>query len=114
MEMIATILWGAIAARVDGAEALLHRDQAPHPTAISLPGQWEYTTPLIAPEKRDGDISVARKDPTVVFHEGRWHVFMTVKLPRRTAIEYCAFERWEDADKAPRTVPRISESGYYG
>ena len=36
-------------------------------------------------------------------HEGRWHVFMTVKLPARSAIEHCSFERWEDAGKAPRT-----------
>ena len=39
---------------------------------------WECTAPLIAPEERDTDPSRAQKDPTVVFFEGKWHVFMTV------------------------------------
>jgi hypothetical protein len=38
---------------------------------------------------------------------------MTVKLPGRSAIEYCAFRRWEEADAAPRTILRISDSDYY-
>ncbi len=83
------------------------------PAALALPVKWEYTAPLITPEKRSADASVSQKDPTVVFHEGLWHVFMTVKLPERTAIEYCAFARWEDANKAPRTLLTISDSRYY-
>lgn len=38
---------------------------------------------------------------------------MTVKLPDRSAIEYCSFERWEDADKAPRTILKVSDSKYF-
>jgi hypothetical protein len=75
---------------------------------------WEYSAPLIAPEKRDRNTSVAQKDPTVVFHGGKWHVFMTVKLPGRTAIEYCSFARWEDAGKSKRTMVKVSESKYFG
>jgi len=77
------------------------------------PALWEYTAPLIAPEGRAQEPSVAQKDPTLVFHEGRWHVFMTVKLPGRSAIEYCSFEKWEDADRAPRTILAVSDSKYY-
>ncbi len=54
-----------------------------HPAAFEVPAMWEYSAPLIAPEKRDHDPSRAQKDPTVVFHGGKWHVFMTVKLPRQ-------------------------------
>ncbi len=57
-----------------------------------VPAMWEYTAPLIAPEKRDRDPSRAQKDPTVVFYGGKWHVFMTVKLPGKSAIEYCSFD----------------------
>ena len=74
---------------------------------------WEYSAPLIAPEKRDRDPSRAQKDPTVVFYEGKWHVFMTVKLPSRSAIEYCSFENWEDARQLPRTILQVSDSEYY-
>ena len=78
-----------------------------------VPKQWTYSAPLVAPEKRDEEPSRAQKDPTIVFHEGRWHLFMTVKLPGRSAIEYCSFENWEEAHEAERTILPISESDYY-
>jgi len=120
------------------------------PIAFKVPTLWEYTAPLIAPEKRDSnpspvrnrqapvagqadDSSVqeqqisnraspvrnlpsfsnlfasckisngasrAQKDPTVVFYGGKWHVFVTVKLPGRSAIEYCSFKKWEEANRS--------------
>jgi len=78
-----------------------------------VPATWEYTAPLIASEKRDREPSHAQKDPTVVFHGGRWHVFMTVKLPGKSAIEHCSFEKWEDANTSRRTILRVSDSDYY-
>lgn len=82
------------------------------PASLTLPAQWEYSAPLLSPEHRDLEPSRAQKDPTVVFHDGRWHVFMTVKLPDRTAIEYCSFEHWEEANGARRTLLQISDSQY--
>jgi hypothetical protein len=84
------------------------------PAPFRAPDLWEYSAPLLAPETRDKDRSVSQKDPTVVHHEGRWHVFMTVKLPDRTAIEYCSFDKWENAGRAPRTMLEVSDSRYYG
>jgi hypothetical protein len=83
------------------------------PAAFKVPAMWNYSAPLIAPEPRQQDPSRAQKDPTVVFHGGRWHVFMTVKLPGRSAIEHCSFQRWEDADRSPRTILKVSQSDYY-
>jgi len=80
---------------------------------LELPARWEYSAPLISPEVRDVEPSRAQKDPTVVFHEGRWHVFMTVKLPGRSAIEHCSFERWEDANDCTRTLLAVSDSDYF-
>lgn len=80
---------------------------------FTVPERWEYGAPLIAPEKRDAEPSRAQKDPSVVFHDGRWHVFMTVKLPGRTAIEHCSFERWEHADASKRTLLRLTDSKYF-
>jgi len=74
---------------------------------------WEYTAPLIAPEKRHSNPSRAQKDPTVVFYGGKWHVFMTVKLPGRSAIEYCSFKKWEEANRSQRTILKVSNSDYY-
>lgn len=82
-------------------------------TAFQVPRLWEYSAPLIAPEKRRNNPSRAQKDPTVVFYGGKWHVFMTVKLPGRSAIEYCSFKKWEEADQSQRTILRVSDSDYY-
>ena len=96
-----------------GEEIPRPANATPAHSQLVVPPMWEYTAPLISPEKRDKDASVAQKDPTVVYHDGRWHVFMTVKLPDRTATAYCSFDRWENADKAPRTILEISDSKYY-
>ncbi len=74
---------------------------------------WEYSAPLIAPEKRDTNPSHAQKDPTVVYYGGKWHVFMTVKLPKKSAIEYCSFKTWEEANGSPRTILKVSDRDYY-
>src|SRR5262245_52209615 len=78
------------------------------------PALWEYTAPLISPETRDQEPSRAQKDPSIVFHDGKWHVFMTVKLPDRTAVEYCSFDRWENANACQRTLLKVSDSKYFG
>lgn len=78
-----------------------------------IPTKWQYTAPLIAPEQREHEPSRAQKDPTVVFYQGRWHVFMTVKLPGRSAIEYCSFKEWENANEAERHLLRVSGSDYF-
>jgi len=80
---------------------------------FKVPTMWEYTAPLISPERHEKDLSIP-KDPSIVYHEGKWHVFMSVILPGRAAIAYCSFTRWEDADKVPRTVLKVSDSEHYG
>ncbi len=80
---------------------------------FEAPHLWEYSAPLIAPEIRDSNPSRAQKDPSVVFYGGQWHVFMTVKLPGRSAIEYCSFKKWEEANGSQRTTLKVSDSDYY-
>lgn len=78
-----------------------------------VPESWQYSEPLISPERREVEPSRAQKDPTVVFDNGRWHVFMTVKLPGRSAIEYCSFEDWSSANASKRTLLSVSDSDYF-
>ena len=111
------------AARQSGAAAPPDRLASTSEFApFRVPAMWEYSRPLIAPERRDRDPSRAQKDPSVVFHGGKWHVFMTVKLPGRSAIEYCSFDQWENADRsrarfsrsatATTTAPRRSSTSF--
>lgn len=85
----------------------------PRPVPFEAPAAWQYGAPLIAPEARDREPSHAQKDPTLVHHEGRWHVFMTVKLPGRTAIEYCSFPNWDEAQESSRALLAVSDSDYF-
>jgi hypothetical protein len=109
--------WSAVADSMQDRSHSETRQEKPLHTpknaAFTVPDLWEYTAPLIAPEKRDINASRAQKDPTVVFHNGQWHVFMTVKLPGRSAIEHCTFKTWRDADRSQRTILAISQSDYY-
>ncbi len=81
--------------------------------SFKVPSLWQYTAPLITPEVRDTNRSIAQKDPSVVFYQGKWHVFMTVKLKDATRIEYTSFDKWENADAAPRSVLMLADSQYY-
>lgn len=38
---------------------------------------------------------------------------MTVKLQGRSAIKYCSFEKWDDANSARRTILNVSDSTCY-
>ena len=100
-------------AREPQPESHQQKLRSAEPTALLLPTMWQYSRPLISPDKRAHNPSRAQKDPTLVFHDGKWHVFMTVKLPGRSAIEYCSFEKWADADSSQRTILKVSDSDYY-
>ncbi len=78
-----------------------------------IPKQWTCSAPLISPEVRDEDASHAQKDPSIVFHDGKWHLFMTVKLQGRSVIEYCSFTSWEDANASRRTLLPVSDRDYF-
>jgi len=74
---------------------------------------WTTTAPLVAPAKRTQDPCCSVKDPTVVFHEGRWHLFCTIRSQKRThQIEYLSFADWKDADRAPRHILKLRD-GYF-
>lgn len=62
--------------------------------------QWVASAPLIAPA--DPNI-ISIKDPTVVHHDGLWHIIATVKIPNAEArMEYLQFADWPRANAAPR------------
>jgi hypothetical protein len=107
-------VWAWSLVMLTATAASSHAQEDPrHPVAALLPATWEYSAPLIAPEDRTIEPSRAQKDPTIVFHEGRWHVFMTVKLRGRSAIEYCSFEKWDAAQESKRTLLQVSDSDYF-
>ncbi len=99
------IIWTLVATETSCAQIPI--------SSFHIPKLWEYSAPLIAPEQREMEPSRAQKDPSVVFFDGKWHVFMSVKLEGRSAIEYCSFENWDEANSSKRTILRVSSSDYY-
>ena len=82
---------------------------------LQAPFSWTLSTPLVSPleGERGGQSDYSAKDPTIVHHEGRWHLFITVRgKPRSHRIDYLSFERWEEANKARRHTLTCRE-GYF-
>ncbi len=74
-----------------------------------LAGQfcWTYGPPLLAPLHRPDDPCFSVKDPSIVFYEGRWHLFCTIRSRKRThQIEYLSFADWNEAQRARRHLLR--------
>jgi len=75
--------------------------------------KWRSTGPLVAPVELPDDPCVSVKDPTIVFHDGRWHLFSTIRSEKRShQIEYLSFADWKDANAAPRHILKLSD-GYF-
>lgn len=75
--------------------------------------QWTISQPLLAPADRPEDPCYSVKDPSVVFHQGRWHLFCTIRSQKRThQIEYLAFADWKEAGAARRCLLEAS-GGYF-
>ncbi len=82
---------------------------------LKAPFAWTLSPPLVSPleGERDGQRDFSAKDPTIVQHEGRWHLFITVRgKPRSHRIDYLSFARWEDANRAKRHTLTCRE-GYF-
>jgi len=76
---------------------------------------WKTSGPLIdvGLGKDAADPHVAIKDPTIVFHNGRWHLFATVRLKSgKVDIEYLNFADWSQAGQAPRHLLALHDQYY--
>ncbi|MBW8880717.1 MAG: hypothetical protein JF615_04610, partial [Asticcacaulis sp.] len=61
---------------------------------------WTQSPPLMNPKPQAGAEIYAVKDPTVVYADGQYHVFMTTAGSNGWGIAYSHFTNWADADKA--------------
>ena len=73
---------------------------------------WQASAPLVdvSAGREAADPPVALKDPTIVFHEGRWHLFGTLRMKSgKVCMEYLNFTDWAQANAAPRAVISFTE-----
>ncbi|MFZ4766179.1 MAG: non-reducing end alpha-L-arabinofuranosidase family hydrolase [Roseimicrobium sp.] len=67
--------------------------------------QWNASAPLIdvKAQRELLDPHVALKDPTIVYHEGRWHLFGTLRKKSGTVcMQYLSFADWAEANTVSR------------
>lgn len=65
--------------------------------------KWKASAPLILPKPDKNRPIVSAKDPSVLFYDGKWHVFYTTCDEKGVwSMEFISFKDWKDADKARR------------
>jgi hypothetical protein len=81
--------------------------QAPAPVAGAEasppigPFKWKASGILISPISDENHQIVSVKDPTVVFHNDKWHVYATVaSTQRQWSMVYLSFKDWSEAKDA--------------
>jgi hypothetical protein len=85
------------------------------PVTCPLPTtfRWTSSPPLITPKPPAGRNFASLKDPTIVFYEGKYHVFATVYETTAGAegwrSVYLSFTNLAEADAAPQTyMPQLA------
>ncbi|HEX5177339.1 MAG TPA: non-reducing end alpha-L-arabinofuranosidase family hydrolase, partial [Chthoniobacteraceae bacterium] len=80
---------------------------------LSAPFRWSCGAPIQGPAARANDRCFSVKDPTIVRHGDRWHLFTTIRSEKRThQIEYSSFAEWREAASAPRHILTFN-AGYF-
>lgn len=65
--------------------------------------QWTVSAPLISPGQVTGGAYYGVKDPSVVFADGKYHVFMTTAGEHGWGLAHTSFRDWKDAPTSPVT-----------
>src|SRR5690348_10590663 len=73
---------------------------ATEPESRARPFEWKSSGPLIKPPVDARQIHGV-KDPSIVYYDNRFHVFMTTATSTGWGIAYASFANWDEAPNAP-------------
>ena len=62
---------------------------------------WTSSPPLIMPPSSASQKYYGVKDPSIVYYQGKYHVFMTTAGDKGWGLAYTSFSHWTDAASAP-------------
>lgn len=82
-----------------GLAAALHAAESAASSPLAPKG-WITTGPLVHPIPDERHPIVAVKDPSVVFHEGRWYIFATTAGSKGWGMAHLSFTDWNKAKEA--------------
>ncbi|WBS00022.1 non-reducing end alpha-L-arabinofuranosidase family hydrolase [Pseudoduganella sp. SL102] len=83
-----------------GKQALANSPAEPAVSPAKPAFNWTSTPPLIAPRPDPGQTIHGVKDPSIVFADGKYHVFLTTAGSAGWGLAYTSFEKWSDAPAA--------------
>lgn len=87
---------------VSGLAACSTSLHAPKPAAATF--SWVSSPPLISPQPDPGQTIYGVKDPSIVYVDGKYHVFMTTAGSAGWGLAYTSFSNWSEASSA-KIVP---------
>jgi endo-1,4-beta-xylanase len=101
----ATMAAAALSASARPAEEEATADPASPVQAEALPASfsWSSSAQLIGPKPDSTHNPAAIKDPSVVYHNGRYHVFASTASSAGYNLMYTSFTDWSQAASAPHT-----------
>jgi hypothetical protein len=77
--------------------------------------QWEISAPILSPGPEGSFDEVAVKDPSIVFHDGKWHLFYTARSKSEYTTGYVSAEKLTGLQSARRhELTMIRGKGRYG
>lgn len=74
------------------------------PAGAAEHARWRVDNVLLEPGPADTFDEVAVKDPSIVCHEGRWHLFYTARSKKEYGIGYVSGERLAALASQPRRL----------
>lgn len=99
----AAALVAAALASPAGAATSSDSPSASSPASSATSFHWTSSGPLISPKPDATHASLAVKDPSVVYVNGKYHVFMTTADGNGWGLAYTSFTDWSQAADAPIT-----------
>lgn len=106
--LLAAVVWGSTSVAADAPEGARPAQAASSPAVADLlAGQfrWQASPPLIGPPQAADDLYYSIKDPSIVYFQGRWHLFCTIRGKTRShQIEYLSFADFEHLGHARRQM----------
>jgi hypothetical protein len=98
-------LWAALAVcGCGGSNAIANSTTAPAAPPTTLAFNWTSSPPLIAPQPIPNQTIYGVKDPSIVYANGKYHVFMTLAGTAGWGLGYTSFDKWSTASTA-KIVP---------
>jgi len=77
--------------------------------------KWELGAPILSQGPAGSFDEVAVKDPSIVFYEGKWHLFYTARSKMEYTTGYVSAEKLTELQSAPRhELMMIRGKGRYG